>query len=114
MLVGALWKQSTYTITVAVGGPFESKVQNVHITAAIRGPLKAEYLVWSASAYIIWVDNKFFIKNEENLHAKHLEEGPLKRGVEASSLLVSLNLPLVASHNYRLLSFSRKSIFCLA
>jgi len=59
------------------------------ITVAVESPLKAEYLLWSASEYILWVDSKFFTKTEENLLAKHLEGGSKKGGHEASASLAT-------------------------
>jgi len=35
------------------------------------------------------VDNTFFTKNEENLRAEHLEEGPKMEGPEVSASLAS-------------------------
>jgi len=77
------WKGEHLHIAVAVRGPFKRRVlthyngclgQSSYTLQLLLGTLlKAEYL-WSVSEYLIRV-NKFFRKNEENLHTKRLEVG---------------------------------------
>ena len=77
LLLEALQKQSTYALQWLLEASL--KAEYLHITFAAGAPLKSEYLLmicWSALEYIIWVDNEFFTKHEENVRAKHLEWGP--------------------------------------
>jgi len=90
MLLGALWEQNTYTLQLLLGAP--SKAKYLHTRVSVEGFLKSSarthcsgYLgaLWkqstylsSALEYIVWVDNTFFTKNEENFRAKHLEGAP--------------------------------------
>ena len=54
-MLGLLWKQSTYTMQNAVGGPF-----------------KAEHLLMIWFGVYLWVYDMFFTKIEENLRPKRL------------------------------------------
>ena len=81
-------------ISVAVGGPFESKLP-AHYSFC-RGALwKQNTYLWPALLYIVWVDNKFFIKNKEHLHAEHLEGAPRKGGRSKCLSRLPLNTPLI-------------------
>jgi len=53
---------------MAVGGPFESKVQYLYMAFTAGGPFESRVLI-SALSYFILVNNIFFIKNKENLRA---------------------------------------------
>jgi len=65
-------------IAVVVRGPFERKVLTYF--SFFWGPLwKQSTYLWSALQYFIWVNNRFFTKNKENLRVQHLKEGPPKR-----------------------------------
>jgi len=43
LLVGARWKQSTYTLQLMMA--FLLKAEHLHVTDAVGGPLKTEYLL---------------------------------------------------------------------
>jgi len=111
MLLGALWKQSTYTlqsqlddplrveylhIAVAVGCPFKSRVRSTYIMELLLGALwKKNTYLWSALEYIISVDNKIFTQNEE-INARNTEGGPWKSGARGKCFArVPLNTPLI-------------------
>jgi len=67
---------------VVLGGPFESRLllncsccwgpfwkQRTCRLVSVGGLWKQSTYLWSALWYIIWVDNRFFTKNKEILHA---------------------------------------------
>ena len=95
-LLGALSKQSTYALHW-LWGPFEGRVladygccwslfQSRKFTRCCWGALlKAEYL-WSASEYIVWVDNKFFYQKGRHFTRKT----PLRQ-----EPCFTLNIPLI-------------------
>ena len=73
---GPLQKQSTYTLQLLLGALWKQSICTIQLL--LGAPLKAarSAKLWCASENIIWVDNKFFTKNEENLFAKLLQGGP--------------------------------------
>ena len=86
-------KAEYLTITVAVGGPFETKVLMDY--NCCWGPVESRALTCDLlrsllSERII----SFFTNNEENLREKHLDGGPKKGGRENCLARLPLNPPL--------------------
>jgi len=48
-------QQTGYKLTVAVGGPFESRLAYLHIAVAVGGPLKAEYLRVTVASRVLMI-----------------------------------------------------------
>jgi len=138
-LLGALWKQNADTlqliltavltaeylhITVAVRDPFKSRVltrcrccwgsfwkKSTCTLQLLLGPLwKQTTYLWSASEYIMWVDNTFFTKSEK-MCTRNTSRRPWKRGARSkrlARLTVNTTLDVVERrHNALAWDFSR-------
>ena len=86
MLVGGPLKAEYLHIGIAVEGPLENRV--LTLRSCYWGPFRKQS-VYDLLRSLLWVDNKLYTKNEEDLCVKHLEGALIRGEPEASASLVS-------------------------
>jgi len=94
-VVMSLCKTEYLRNTVAVGGPFKSRVACLHIADALGGPFEGGVLNYDVVRKILYERITTFSSKMRNIYARNTLRGPLKRvGRGKCFVCLPLNTPL--------------------